>query len=84
MSKMLVETIVSYKLTYLVDEDNEEYAKDMITCNEDKDEIHQEFLGETICGVHELSNKSYNKFLKKIEMEKKVAEHFILRHDAME
>lgn len=79
MSKIIVETISMFKMTYLVDDDNVEYAKDMVVCKNDENcEIHQEFLGETISSVQELSKKDYEKFLKSINMDKDVAKKYML------
>ena len=78
MAKILVETILSYKMTYLVEASNEEYAKDDVIMTTDKEEIHQEFLGELICGTQKLSKSQYINFLNKHKISEDHAEKYTL------
>lgn len=64
MPLYIVDTIVMYKMQYLVDEDCVEYAKDTITCNVDGEEVHQEYLDETIVNVFEPNMQQYQEFIK--------------------
>ncbi len=80
MAKFKVTTISMFKLEYLVEADNAEYAKDSVVCNVDKDEVHQESLGETIVDAVELNTEEYNKFVASA-MNGHVADRLTLRED---
>lgn len=55
---MLVETISMFKMAYLVETSNEEWAKDSVTCLKDGDEeIKQEHLDEIIVSVRPVKKK---------------------------
>lgn len=62
MPKYLVHAVSLFRNTYLVEADNPEYAKDLVTCNVDTPEIDQEWIGETISNVQEIDKKQLKVF----------------------
>lgn len=64
MTKFKVTTVSMMKMEYLVEADNAEYAKDLVTCNTSTDELHQEWIGENIVCVTELvTQQDYDRFV---------------------
>jgi hypothetical protein len=56
MPKILVETISTHKIQYLIECENEEHAMDCVVCQEEGLEpLHQEHIGENIFSTWVLS-----------------------------
>ena len=77
MKLFLVDAVSSYRTSYVVRCENEEDAKDTVTMEEAK-EFSQEWLGETISRVSEITEDDYlvlfdkeNDYLKEWDIEKK-------------
>jgi hypothetical protein len=55
MSKYLVETVSIFRIRYVVDTENAEYAQDTVVMNE-AEEFGQKHIGENIIGCREVSD----------------------------
>ena len=77
MKLFLVDAVSSYRTSYVVRCENEEHAKDTVVMEEAK-EFSQEWLGETISRVTEITEDDYlvlfdkeNDYLKNWDVDKK-------------
>lgn len=58
MKLFLVDAVSSFRNSYIVRCENEEHAADTVTCNE-AEEFSQEWLGEQISRVREITEEDY-------------------------
>lgn len=78
----IVETITTFKHTYVIEAEELEHAYDEVTMIDSGDEkdyfesVAQESLGETIIGGRKISMKKFNKLLKEVE-EKGTGSHWM-------
>jgi hypothetical protein len=58
LKKFIVETVSTYKMRYLIEAENAEFALDYIAWNEDlsEDEVDQHFLSETVINIREIEH----------------------------
>lgn len=83
MAKYIVDTISMFKLSYLVEAESADDARDIVTCNENGEEVHQEHIDEIIVGTKKIkSDKQYNKFVNKAS-NGQFAEELTLTKDTM-
>jgi hypothetical protein len=59
MKLFLVDAVSSFRNSYVIRCENEEHAKDSITLEETEGEFSQEWLGEHISRVREISEEEY-------------------------
>jgi hypothetical protein len=77
MKLFLVDAVSSFRNSYIVRCENEEHAADTVTCNE-AEEFSQEWLGESISRIREITEDDYlvlfdkdNDYLKNWNVEQK-------------
>ncbi len=73
MPLYVVDTIITYRMRYVVEAREESHALDEVTMKDSGreddhfDEVTQKFLGETIVDSREISEKKFDKMLKDLE-----------------
>lgn len=76
MPLYVVDTIITYRMRYVVEAREESHALDEVTMKDSGreddhfDEVTQKFLGETIIDSREISKKKFDKMLKDLEADK--------------
>jgi hypothetical protein len=63
MPLYLVETVTMFKHQYVIDAFESEHANDTVVMNE-AEELHQDYLTETIVSTREITNKEFKNLCK--------------------
>lgn len=72
MPLFVVDTLVSYRMRYVIEADNLEHAYDEVVMNEathEFEEFSQKYLGETVIDGRKISKKKFDKMNDKLNSE---------------